>query len=295
MGARIIRGTEIARVIKDEIKAEVEELAKRGRRPGLAFVLVGTNPSSAVYVRMKNQACDELGIYSVTRALPADIGEEKLLEVVEDLNGDPGIHGILVQLPLPGHIREEVIINAIAPSKDVDGFHPVNMGKLVLGQPGFKPCTPYGIQVLLSRSGVSVEGKHVVIVGRSNIVGRPLANLLLLKEKGANATVTVCHSATPDISRLTSQADILIVAMGKPEFIKRGMVKPGAVVVDVGVNRVEDPADEKGYRLVGDVEFEPVKEVAGAITPVPGGVGPMTIAMLMANTVTAAKSSRGIA
>ncbi len=289
MGAKIIKGSEISALIREELKEDVRRLSRLGRQPGLAFILVGDNPSSQVYVRMKNRACDELGIRSITHTLPGDLGEEKLLDIISDLNGDPAVHGILVQLPLPGHIREAAVIAAIDPEKDVDGFHPVNMGRLVIGQARLKPCTPLGIQVLLERSGIPVERKHVVIIGRSNIVGKPLANLLLQKERGANATVTVCHSGTEDIPSITGLADILVVAMGRPEYVTAEMVKPGAVVVDVGVNRVDDPTTEKGYRLTGDVDFEAVREVAGAITPVPGGVGPMTIAMLMRNTVTAAE------
>jgi len=288
MGAQIISGTEISSIIRAEVKEDVERSVKNGRKPGLAFVIVGDNPASRVYVRMKNRACDELGIGSITHELPGDISEDDLLKLISDLNADSTVDGILVQLPLPAQIREPVIISSIDPAKDVDGFHPVNMGKLVQGGSLLKPCTPYGIQVLLERSDISVEGKHVVIVGRSNIVGKPLANLLLLKEKSANATVTVCHSATADISYFTKMADILVVAIGRPEFVRGDMIKKGAVVIDVGVNRVDDPSTEKGYRLVGDVEFEAAKEVAGAITPVPGGVGPMTIAMLMKNTVVAA-------
>ncbi len=292
MGIHIIRGKEIADQIKSEVRTEVEKLVQAGVRPGLAFILVGDDPSSKVYVRMKNRTCEELGIRSITQTYPDDIEEGKLLEIIYGLNEDPDVHGILVQLPLPGHIREGKVISSIDPDKDVDGFHPVNMGKLVQGQALLKPCTPLGIQVLLERSGVSVKGKHVVIVGRSNIVGKPLANLLMLKEEGANATVTVCHSATPDIAYFTGMADILVVAIGRPEFVRGEMVKPGAVVVDVGVNRVDDPSTEKGYRLVGDVHFDSASEVAGSITPVPGGVGPMTIAMLMKNTLTAAITSR---
>jgi len=290
MGAKIIKGSEIAALIREEVKEDVKRLTGLHMQPGLAFILVGDNPSSQVYVRMKNRACDELGIRSITHTLPGDLGEGKLLDIISDLNGDPAVHGILVQIPLPDHIDESVVISAIDPDKDVDGFHPVNMGRLVVGQSRLKPCTPLGIQVLLERSDVPVEGKHVVIVGRSNIVGKPLAILLMLKEKRANATVTVCHSATEDISSITRLADILVVAMGRAEFVTSDMVKPGAVVVDVGVNRVDDPSTEKGYRLAGDVDFDAVKEVAGAITPVPGGVGPMTIAMLMRNTVTAAEN-----
>jgi methylenetetrahydrofolate dehydrogenase (NADP+)/methenyltetrahydrofolate cyclohydrolase len=260
MGTHIIRGKEIADQIKTEVRTEVEELVQGGVTPGLAFILVGDDPSSKVYVRMKNRTCEELGIRSITQTYPDDIEEEKLLDIIHGLNKDPDVHGILVQLPLPNHIREGRVISSIDPDKDVDGFHPVNMGKLVQGQALLKPCTPLGIQVLLERSGVSVKGKHVVIVGRSNIVGKPLANLLMLKEEGANATVTVCHSATPDIAHFTSMADILVVAIGRPEFVRGEMVKPGAVVVDVGVNRVDDPSTEKGYRLVGDVHFDSASE-----------------------------------
>ncbi len=292
MGAQIIKGSEIAASIKEGLKADIEEMISADNKPGLAFVLVGDNPSSKVYVRMKNRACEELGIHSITHTLPGDTREEDLLKLISDLNGDPLVHGILVQLPLPGHIDETIVISSIDPVKDVDGFHPVNMGRLVKGSSLLKPCTPYGIQVLLEKIGVSVGGKHVVIVGRSNIVGKPLANLLLLKQEGANATVTVCHSATPDISYFTRMADILVVAIGKPEFVRGEMVKPGVIVIDVGINRVDDSSTEKGYRLVGDVDFNEVKEVAAAITPVPGGVGPMTIAMLMKNTVTAARFSQ---
>ncbi len=293
MGAQIINGKEIAAIVRAEVREDVERLKKNGRRPGLAFIIVGDNPASRVYVRMKNRACEELGIDSITHELPGDIIEEELVGIISDLNADSGVDGILVQLPLPSQIRESVIISSIDPAKDVDGFHPVNMGRLAGGGVVLKPCTPYGIQVLLERSDISVEGKHVVIVGRSNIVGKPLANLLLLKEKGANATVTVCHSATTDISYFTRMADILVVAIGRPEYVRGDMVKKGAVIVDVGVNRVDDASAEKGYRLVGDVDFEEAVEVAGAITPVPGGVGPMTIAMLMKNTVTAASADAG--
>jgi methylenetetrahydrofolate dehydrogenase (NADP+)/methenyltetrahydrofolate cyclohydrolase len=290
MGAQIIRGSEIAGEIRAEVKEEVERMTRDGRVPGLAFILVGDDPSSKVYVRMKNRACEELGIRSITKTLPAETAQEELLRIIGELNDDRSVHGILVQLPLPPHIREADVLFAIDPAKDVDGFHPVNIGRLVSGEAGLRPCTPYGIQVLLERSGHSVEGKHAVVVGRSNIVGKPMANLLLQKEKAANATVTVCHSATADIAALTRQADVLIVAIGRPRFIRGDMVKPGAVVIDVGVNRVDDPTAERGYRLVGDCDFEEIRERAAAITPVPGGVGPMTIAMLMKNTVTAARS-----
>ncbi len=289
MPAQIINGKKISEEIKQEVKKQAEALYKEtGVVPGLAFVLVGDNPASKVYVTMKGKACEELGFYSITLKLPTETTEEELIEKIQNLNSDPKIHGILVQLPLPSHINEQKILQAIDPIKDVDGFHPVNVGKLVIGLDTYLPCTPAGIQELLKRSGINPSGKHVVVVGRSNIVGKPIANILLQKKEWANATVTICHTGTKDISYFTKQADILIVAMGKPELIKGDMIKPGAVVIDVGVNRVDDPTSEKGYKLVGDVHFESAYEVAGAITPVPGGVGPMTIAMLMKNTLQAA-------
>jgi methylenetetrahydrofolate dehydrogenase (NADP+)/methenyltetrahydrofolate cyclohydrolase len=253
-------------------------------------VLVGENPASQVYVRMKGKACEQLGMHSETIRLAAETKEDELLAVIARLNADPAIHGMLVQLPLPGHINETRVLHAILPGKDVDGFHPENVGKVSIGDPtGFRPATPYGVQQMLVRAGVETRGAHVVIVGRSNIVGRPMASLLLHKGPGADATVTVCHSRTRDIGAVTRQADILIVAMGKAEFVNGSMVKPGAAVVDVGVNRVDDPAAKKGYRLVGDVAFAEAAEVASRITPVPGGVGPMTITMLLYNTVQAAR------
>lgn len=291
MGAAIINGKEIAEEIKAELKEKISELKERGVTPGLAVVLVGDDPASHVYVRMKGKACEELGIYSETLKYPADLSEEELLNIIDGLNENPRIHGILVQLPLPKHINETKVLNRIKPEKDVDGFHPVNVGKMLIGDPGFLPCTPHGIQELLLRSGNDPEGKHVVVVGRSNIVGKPVAAILMQKKKGANATVTVCHSRTRDLPGICRQADILIAAMGVPEFIKGDMVKEGAVVIDVGVNRVDDPSAKRGYRLVGDVDFEAVKEKASAITPVPGGVGPMTIVMLMKNTVIAAENA----
>jgi len=252
-------------------------------------VLVGDNPASQVYVGMKGRACEEAGMYSRTLRLPADTPEADLLRLIDALNADPAIHGILVQLPLPPHIQTTRVLHRIRPSKDVDGFHPENVGKVQAGDPtGFRPATPYGVQQMLIRSGVETKGAHAVIVGRSNIVGRPMASLLLQDGPGGNATVTVCHSRTRDLAAVTRLGEILIVAMGKPRFITADMIRPGAVVIDVGVNRVEDPASEKGYRLVGDVDFEAAKEVASAITPVPGGVGPMTITMLLYNTVQAA-------
>jgi methylenetetrahydrofolate dehydrogenase (NADP+)/methenyltetrahydrofolate cyclohydrolase len=289
MPAQIINGRKISEEIKKEVKQKKEALFNEtGIVPGLAFILVGDNPASQVYVNMKGKACEELGFYSVTIKLPAQTTEDELIEKIKALNNDSKIHGILVQLPLPAHIDEQKVLQAIDPIKDVDGFHPVNVGKLVIGLDTYLPCTPAGIQELLKRSDINPSGKHVVVVGRSNIVGKPIANILLQKRDWANATVTVCHTGTRDIAYFTRQADILIVAMGKPEFIRGDMIKPGAVVIDVGVNRIDDPNAEKGYRIVGDVHFESAFEVAGAITPVPGGVGPMTIAMLMKNTLQAA-------
>jgi methylenetetrahydrofolate dehydrogenase (NADP+)/methenyltetrahydrofolate cyclohydrolase len=270
-------------------------LALRKVFPGLATVLVGDDPASHVYVRSKRQRCEELGIASFHHELPADVTEKRLLHLVEKLNADPKVHGILVQLPLPKHINENKILNAMNPEKDVDGFHPVNVGRLLVGDEGFAPCTPKGCQELLLRSGCSPEGKHVVIVGRSNIVGKPLAALLMQKKTGANATVTVCHSRTKNLAALTQQADILVAAIGVPEFIKSRMVREGAVVIDVGTNRVADATKKSGHRLTGDVDFKNVSKKARAITPVPGGVGPMTITMLMKNTVISAKRHHGLA
>ena len=290
MPASIINGTEIARAMRRELAPAVEELTARGITPGLTVVLVGENPASEVYVRMKGRACEEAGMRSVTIKHPASITEADLLSEIARLNEDPAVHGILVQLPLPDHIDEQRVLRAIRVDKDVDGFHPENIGKVSVGDPsGFRPATPYGVQQMLIRSEVDTRGKHAVIVGRSNIVGRPMAALLLQRGEGGDATVTVCHSRTADLRGVTRQADILIVAIGKAHFVTGDMVKPGAVVIDVGVNRVDDPTAKKGYRLVGDVDFEAVSEVAGAITPVPGGVGPMTITMLLYNTVQAAR------
>ncbi len=288
MPAQIINGKKISEEIKQEVKQQAKALFdETGVIPGLAFILVGDNPASQVYVKMKEKACEELGFYSVTFKLPAETSEDELIEKINSLNSDPQIHGILVQLPLPSHIDEQKILQAIDPIKDVDGFHPVNVGKLVIGLETYLPCTPAGIQELLKRSDINPSGKHVVVLGRSNIVGKPIANILIQKKEWANATVTVCHTGTKDIAYFTKQADILIVAMGKPEFVRGDMIKPGAVVIDVGINRVDDPSSEKGYKIVGDVNFKSAYEVASAITPVPGGVGPMTIAMLMKNTLQA--------
>lgn len=292
MSASIIDGTAIGKQIREELKAEVGELRKRGVVPGLTVVLVGEDPASHVYVRMKGKAADELGMKSDTIRLPADTPERELLALLDRLNADRAVHGILVQLPLPGHMDSSKVLLRMMPEKDVDGFHPVNVGKLVIGDhTGFRPCTPAGVQELLIRSGADPGGKHVVVVGRSLIVGRPVANILMQKEKGANATVTVAHTGTRDLAGITRQGEILVVAAGRPEVVTGDMIRPGAVVIDVGVNRVEDPKAEKGYRLVGDVKFSEAKEVASKITPVPGGVGPMTIALLMRNTVQAARQS----
>jgi methylenetetrahydrofolate dehydrogenase (NADP+) / methenyltetrahydrofolate cyclohydrolase len=292
MSAELIDGTAVAKALREELRQRVAELHEaRGWVPGLATVLVGDDPASRAYVGMKNRAAAEVGIHSRQIDLPGTITEEELLGWVEGLNADPAIHGILVQLPLPQGVNEARILEAILPEKDVDGFHPVNVGRLSVGMPGvLAPCTPKGVVELLLRSGHDPAGRHVVVVGRSNIVGRPMASLLLAKGRGGDATVTVAHSRTPDLGAVTRLADILVVAIGRPGTITAGMVRPGAVVIDVGVNRVEDPTSERGYRLVGDVEFDEVREVAGAITPVPGGVGPMTIATLLSNTLQAAEA-----
>jgi methylenetetrahydrofolate dehydrogenase (NADP+)/methenyltetrahydrofolate cyclohydrolase len=287
---RVIDGAAVAKTMRAELAGEIAALKARGVTPGLAAVLVGDNPASQIYVRMKGKACDAAGLYHETIRLPKETTEGALLALLERLNLDPKIHGILVQLPLPSQIDETHVLRRIDPAKDVDGFHPENVGKVSIGDPsGFRPATPYGVQQLLLRSDVDTTGRHAVVVGRSNLVGRPMAALLLQNGPGGNATVTVCHSRTRDIGGVTRQADILIVAIGKPEFVTGDMIKPGAVVVDVGVNRVDDPTLKQGYRLVGDVKFAEAKRVAGAITPVPGGVGPMTITMLLYNTVQAAR------
>lgn len=289
MSALIIDGKKISTEIRNEMQAEIDKARNQGIQPRLVAVLVGQNPASEVYVRMKHNACQKVGIDSETVKLPGETTQQELLTLVEKLNRDPKTHGILVQLPLPSQIDENTIINAISVEKDVDCFHPFNVGKLVIGQPVFLPCTPAGIHELVIRSGIDPEGKHVVVIGRSNIVGKPIANMLLQKAAGANATVTICHTRTPDIAHHSRQADILIVAAGRPEVITGDFVKPGAVVIDVGVNRVDDPTTEKGYRLVGDVDFDSASRVASAISPVPGGVGPMTITFLLKNTLKAAQ------
>ena len=290
MTATLISGRDIAAEIRGEIQARVAQLAAEQKlTPGLATVLVGEDPASETYVRMKNRAAEQLGISSRQITLSAETREDELLGLVEGLNADPHVHGILVQSPLPAHIDEQRVVLAIDPAKDVDGFHPFNVGLLATGAEDILlPCTPAGVIEMLVRSGHDPSGKHAVVVGRSNIVGRPIASLLLRKGRGGNATVTVAHSRTPDLGAVTRLADILIVAVGRPEMVTAEMVRPGAVVIDVGSNRIEDPASEQRYRFVGDVAFEEVSEVAGAITPVPGGVGPMTITMLLSNTVDAA-------
>ncbi|MCE5271681.1 bifunctional methylenetetrahydrofolate dehydrogenase/methenyltetrahydrofolate cyclohydrolase FolD [bacterium] len=293
MSASLIDGKVIAAQIRTELERRIWALKEKGVRPGLAVVLVGDNPASQSYVGMKEKKCIELGLHSASHRLGADTTREALLDLVARLNADPRIHGILVQLPLPKHIDEDEIIMAIDPDKDVDGFHPVSLGRLVIGLEGFKPCTPAGIQQLLVRSGVELRGKHVVVVGRSNIVGKPVANILLQKAEGADATVTVAHSRTADLPGMVRTADVLIAAIGQPELIRGDWIKPGAVVIDVGSNRIDDSSNPKGYRWVGDVHFESAAEVAALITPVPGGVGPMTIIMLMANTVRSAELALG--
>ncbi|MGH7658951.1 MAG: bifunctional methylenetetrahydrofolate dehydrogenase/methenyltetrahydrofolate cyclohydrolase FolD [Gemmatimonadales bacterium] len=296
MSARILDGKALAATIRAEVAEEVAALRADGITPGLAVVLVGEDPASGVYVRSKGRACEEAGMHSETVQLPADTPEDELLATIDRLNADPAIHGMLVQLPLPDHIDTGKVLLRVDPAKDVDGFHPINAGRLVSGDPAaFRPATPYGVQEMLRRSGVETKGAHAVIVGRSTIVGRPMASLLLQNAPGANATVTVCHSRSRDLPAITRLADILIVAIGKPEFVTADMVKPGAVVIDVGINRVEDSSRPRGYRLVGDVAFDPVSRVASAITPVPGGVGPMTIAMLLANTLQAVRQAQDVA
>jgi methylenetetrahydrofolate dehydrogenase (NADP+)/methenyltetrahydrofolate cyclohydrolase len=294
MTAQLIKGAEVAAQIREELKKEIAELkAKHNVVPGLVTVLVGADPASQVYVGAKEKTSKELGIYSERYDLPEKTNQQELLQLIDKLNKDPKINGILVQLPLPKHLNEEEVLYAIDPKKDVDGFHPVNVGKLMIGEPDYMPCTPAGIQQLLIRSGTQIEGAEVVVVGRSNIVGKPIANILLQKAPGANATVTICHTRTRDMAFHTKRADILIVAAGRPKYITADMVKEGVVVIDVGVNEIGKTAEGKRI-LAGDVDFETVKEKAKAITPVPGGVGPMTITMLMMNTVRAAKVAAGL-
>jgi len=294
MTAQIIDGKQVAADMRAELKDEVAKLKEQGIIPGLGVILVGEDPASKSYVTAKERACEEIGIYSDDNRLEAKTSQNELMALVEKMNNDPKINGILVQLPLPEGLNEAEVLLAINPDKDVDGFHPTNVGKMVVGEKAFLPCTPHGVIQLLMRSGVTIEGAEVVIVGRSNIVGKPLANMLIQKNPKGNATVTVCHTRTKNLSEHTKRADIIIAAAGRPNTITADMIKEGVVVIDVGVNRVEDATKKKGYRLVGDVDFEAVKEKASLITPVPGGVGPMTITMLLYNTVESAKRAAGI-
>jgi methylenetetrahydrofolate dehydrogenase (NADP+)/methenyltetrahydrofolate cyclohydrolase len=290
--ANLIDGRAIARQLQEELSPRIDALSRRGTRPGLAFVRVGEDPASKVYVGRKEKACQELGLYSETHVLPEATTQPQLLDLLVRLNADPRLHGILVQAPLPRQINSTAIYASVSPAKDVDGFHPINVGKLMLGDPsGFQPCTPAGIRQLLARSGVKTAGAEVVVLGRGNIVGKPMAAMLCQKEPDANATVTLCHSGTRDIAAHCRRADILIAAMGVARFVVADMVKPGAVVIDVGVNRIADASAPSGSRLVGDVDFAAVQPIAGRITPNPGGVGPMTIAILMQNTIVAAERS----
>lgn len=289
---QLIRGAEVAEKVLTECKRDIAELATRGLKPGLAVVLIGDDPASRAYVRSKDKKCKDLGLHSVKHELPATTSQADLLALIAELNADPAVHGILVQSPPPKHINEAEIVLAIDPRKDVDGFHPVNVAKLALEDPsGFIPCTPHGCQRLLEDAGVETSGANVVVLGRSMIVGKPMALLLMAKGKGGDATVTVAHSRTKNLAEITRRADIIIAAIGRPEFLKADMVREGAVVIDVGINRVEAPGTEKGYKIVGDVAFDEVAPKCRAITPVPGGVGPMTIAMLMANTIKACRQS----
>ncbi len=294
MTAQIIDGKQVAADMREELKTEVAKLKKQGVVPGLGVILVGEDPASKSYVTAKERACEEIGIYSDDNRLDERTSQQDLLALIRKMNSDPRINGILVQLPLPKGLNESEVLLAIDPAKDVDGFHPMNVGKMVVGEKAFLPCTPHGVIQLLIRNGVTLSGAEVVIVGRSNIVGKPLANMLIQKNDKGNATVTVCHTRTKNLALHTKRADIVIAAAGKPNTVTADMVKEGAVVIDVGVNRVEDATKKSGYRLVGDVDFEAVKEKASLITPVPGGVGPMTITMLLYNTVESAKRAAGI-
>jgi methylenetetrahydrofolate dehydrogenase (NADP+)/methenyltetrahydrofolate cyclohydrolase len=294
MAAQIIDGKQVAADMRSELKEQVTQLKTQGVVPGLGVILVGDDPASRSYVTAKERACEEIGLYSDDNRLPDDTTQADLLALVKKMNADAKINGILVQLPLPKHLDEDEVLLAINPDKDVDGFHPVSVGRMVVGQKSFLSCTPHGVIQLLLRSGVTIEGAHVVIVGRSNIVGKPLANMLIQKNSMGNATVTVCHTRTKDLAKFTREADIVIAAAGWPNTVTADMVKDGAVVIDVGVNRVEDATKKRGYRLVGDVDFEAIKEKASLITPVPGGVGPMTITMLLYNTVESARRAAGI-
>lgn len=289
MAAKILDGKQLAAEMRMEMTADVSALRAKGVTPGLGVILVGDNPASRSYVSAKEKACEDTGLLSREITMPSGVSKAEILAAVESLNLDPSIHGILVQLPLPDSAIEQEVINSINPDKDVDGFHPINVGRMILGLPAFIPCTPHGVLHMLQRGGYPPAGKHVVVVGRSNIVGRPLANLLSLKNKLGNATVTMCHTGTPDIGMFTRSADVVIAAAGRPNTITADMVKDGVVVIDVGVNRVPDATKKSGFRLVGDVDYDEVAKKAEAITPVPGGVGPMTIAMLLYNTIESAR------
>ncbi len=292
--AIILDGKKLAAEMRAEMANDIASLRSRGIVPGLGVILVGDNPASRSYVTAKEKACEETGLHSLELTMPATATKAEILAAVQDMNRDEAIHGILVQLPLPDAAMEQAVINAIDPDKDVDGFHPVNVGRMTLGLPCFIPCTPHGVLHMLKRGGFPPSGRHVVVVGRSNIVGRPLANLLSMKNSLGNATVTLCHTGTPDIGRFTREADIIIAAAGRPGTITADMVRDGIVVVDVGVNRVSDSTRKSGFRLVGDVAFDEVAAKAAAITPVPGGVGPMTITMLLFNTILSAKRKAGV-
>jgi len=294
MSAKIIDGKEIARQIRDELAGEIRKLKEKGIVPGLGVILVGDDPASRSYVTAKERACHEIGIFSDDNRLPANASQTELLALIRKMNEDPRINGILVQLPLPRHLNESEVLLAIDPDKDVDGFHPTNVGRMVVGEKAFLPCTPHGVLQMLVRSGVKIEGAHAVIVGRSNIVGKPLANMLMAKGKMGNATVTVCHTKTKDIGYFTRQADIVIAAAGRPNTVTPDMIREGAVVIDVGVNRIEDATKKAGFSLVGDADFDGCKAKASMITPVPGGVGPMTITMLLYNTVESARRANRI-
>ncbi|MEI6562858.1 MAG: bifunctional methylenetetrahydrofolate dehydrogenase/methenyltetrahydrofolate cyclohydrolase FolD [bacterium] len=294
MTEKIIDGKEIAQQIRAELAVEIKALKAKGVVPGLGVILVGDDPASRSYVTAKEKACHEIGIFSDDNRLPANATQQELISLIRKMNGDPKINGILVQLPLPKHLNESEVLLAIDPDKDVDGFHPTNVGRMVVGEKAFLPCTPHGVLQMLVRSGVKIEGSHAVIVGRSNIVGKPLANMLMAKGKMGNATVTVCHTKTKDIGHFTRQADIVIAAAGRPNTVTADMIREGAVVIDVGVNRIEDASKKAGFRLVGDADFEGCKAKASLITPVPGGVGPMTITMLLYNTVESARRANGL-
>ena len=289
MSAQLIDGKSISADIRNELKHKINDLNKNGIIPGLGVILVGDDPASKSYVSAKERACESIGIYSDDNRYSSKITEKDLLDKIESLNNDPKIHGILVQLPLPPHINSTLVLNAITPNKDVDGFHPVNVGKMMIGEDSFLPCTPHGIIQLLKRCNIETKGKHAVVIGRSNIVGKPIANMLFQKNMDTNATVTICHTSTNNLKDFTRTADIIIVASGQPNTLTSDMVKPGVVIIDVGVNRVEDVSKKNGFRLVGDVDFDGLFDVASAITPVPGGVGPMTITMLLFNTVKSAE------